>query len=487
MNKDNKNIPEPEGFKSLVPMCIALPHHEALSSTLEKIKKLDFHKAGGLKEDVPLSKTHYRVIAVEYLIRISKDNNCGMCEFQGSIFLYNGEYWKKIDEKSFKTFLGISATKMGITWDKAKDYMFKDTLYKQFISAASGFYLTNNQYEGSKINLKNGTYQISVDRSELACFNSDDFMRYQLPFYYDLNATSPLFDQFLTQVLPDQASQFVLAEFIASALMKSNQLKLEKALLLYGKGSNGKSVIFEIISALLGRENISNFSLGSLTNDNGYSRAELAGKILNYASEIHGEMKSDVFKQLVSGEPVEVRSPYGKPYFLTDYPKLMFNCNELPDKVEHSHAFFRRFIIIPFMTTIPEDKQDKELSTKIIANELPGIFNWILLGSERLIENKGYTLCEASNEKVSAYKQQSNSVLLFMDDCGYVSSTTNRIKLKELYSDYKSYCSENGYVAINYVKFSATLKSAGFLVQRIAAGRLIYAVRKVSNVLASMA
>ena len=33
---------------------------------------------------------------------------------------------------------------------------------------------------------------------------------------------------------------------------------------------------------------------------------------------------------------------------MTDYGKLMFNCNELPKEVEQTNAFFRRFIIIPF-------------------------------------------------------------------------------------------------------------------------------------------
>ena len=154
-------------------------------------------------------------------------------------------------------------------------------------------------------------------------------------------------------------------------------------MLLYGTGANGKSVFFEVVNALLGSNNVSSYSLQSLTNENGYYRAMIANKLVNYASEINGKLETAIFKQLVSGEPVEARLPYGEPMTITNYAKLIFNCNELPKDVEQSNAYFRRFLIIPFDTTIPEQQQDKELSKKIISSELSGVFNWVLQGLNR--------------------------------------------------------------------------------------------------------
>ena len=76
--------------------------------------------------------------------------------------------------------------------------------------------------------------------------------------------------------------------------------------------------------------------------------------MVNYASELNRGLEADTFKQLISGEPIEARLPYGQPFTLTDYAKFIFNCNELPTEVEHTHAFFRRFLIVPFPVTIPE-------------------------------------------------------------------------------------------------------------------------------------
>ena len=60
----------------------------------------------------------------------------------------------------------------------------------------------------------------------------------------------------------------------------------------------------------------------SLTNDNGYYRAMIANKLVNYASEINGKLIASLFKQLVSGEPVEARLPYGRPFTLTSMQSL---------------------------------------------------------------------------------------------------------------------------------------------------------------------
>ena len=88
---------------------------------------------------------------------------------------------------------------------------------------------------------------------------------------------------------------------------------------------------------------------------------------------------------MTSGEPIEARLPYGQPFTISRYAKLAFNCNELPTVPEHNHAFFRRFLIVPFNETIEDARQDKQLASKIIADELPGVLNWALVGLARLL------------------------------------------------------------------------------------------------------
>ena len=244
-------------------------------------------------------------------------------------------------------------------------------------------------------------------------------------------------------------------------------------LILYGTGANGKSVFFEIINALLGFQNVSNYSLQSLTNENGYYRAKIANKLVNYASEINGKLETDIFKLIASGEPIEARLPYGEPFILNEYAKLIFNCNELPKDVEHTNAFFRRFLIIGFDVTIPEANQDKQLANNIIQNELSGVFNWILKGLERLLEQKNFSKCEAVENARSNYEIQSDSVKLFIDEFEYRTST-DYTTIKTLYDQYKVFCLDDGYRPVKKSNFMKRLEHYKIIVKRIDIGNVAY-------------
>ena len=271
-----------------------------------------------------------------------------------------------------------------------------------------------------------------------------------------------MFQAFLDKVLPDRDSQRVLAEFVGYIFTR--KLKLEKALLLHGGGSNGKSVFFEVLTAMLGSENTCSYSLSSLTDSrSAYYRAMLADKLVNYTSEVEGKLEASLFKQIVSCEPVEARLPYGKPFILTDYAKLIFNANNLPKDVEHTHAFFRRFLIIPFTVTIPEDEADVKLASKIIDEELSGVFNWALDGLQRVLMQSGFSECKAARQAIDQYKRESDSVKMYVEEHDLVCSLDGFETLKDLFQGYKRFCDDDGYRTLGKQNFSKRLELCGFV------------------------
>ena len=251
-------------------------------------------------------------------------------------------------------------------------------------------------------------------------------------------------------------------------------MKLEKTLLLYGQGANGKSVFYEVVRHLLGEQNTSEYSLQNLTDNAGYQRAMIANKLVNYASEINGKLQASIFKKLVSGEPVEARLPYGRPFIIKDYAKLVFNCNELPKDVEQSNAFFRRFLIIPFNVIIPENEQDKQLATKIINSELSGIFNWVLEGLNRLLLQKQFTFSETVKQSREQYEKESDSVKMFLDENDYQPSSSSYITIKEFYSEYREFCINDGYIPINKINFTKRLKNGQIHTEKKNIGKVAY-------------
>ncbi|XWW47898.1 DNA primase [Fibrella sp. USSR17] len=454
---------------------VCQPHEKIIADLLEQIHKVDFRALAGFEpddEDAKLKKPHYLIITVEQVLELAQRNRWNMCRREGFFYSYNGAYWKPFDKDDLRAFLRQAAERFGVDKFDARYVEFSKSLFDQFTETA---YLPAPEADRdtTKINLQNGTYEISTTKQYLRAPNAADFLTHQLPFAYDPEASAPLFNAFLDRVQPDADCQKLLAEYLGYVFISPSTLKLEKTLLLYGSGANGKSVFFEIVTALLGKENVSHYSLQSLTNEPAYCRAHLATKLVNYASEINGKLEADTFKQMVSGEPVEARLPYGQPFILTNYAKLIFNCNELPADVEHTPAYFRRFLIVPFGVTIPDHEQDKQLAHKIINTELSGVFNWVLAGLQRLLAQGRFTDCQAVNDQLEAYKKQSDTVRVFLDEQGYQVSE-HYTPLKDLYRDYKSYCIENGYRQVNNRNFQKRLNASGIQTTRTRFGFAAY-------------
>lgn len=499
---DDLNNPETiiSHVEQLIKKTGATPHAEILQQLIEQLEPLDFEllafpqveafrkkmqdpnvpndekkEISKQLEKLKLNVKHYLVLSIENALLFAEKNRWGLCKNHDFIYLYNGTFWAEIDKETFQKFLGESAEKMGVAKFSARFYQFREQLFKQFLATA---YLPTpeNSNDTVLINLLNGTFEINANGTNLKPFERSDFITYQLPFEYNPQAKATLFEAYLNKVLPDAERQRILAEYLGFVFIKhgSKVLKEEKALILYGTGANGKSVFFEIVNALLGAENVSSFSLQSLTNDNGYFRAKLANKLVNYASEINGNLEASIFKQLVSGEPVEARLPYGQPFILKQYAKMIFNCNELPKDVEHTNAYFRRFLIIPFDITIPTAEQDKNLHTKIIETELSGVFNWVLNGLNRLLEQKCFSDCEASQKAVEQYKAESNSVQMFLNDNDYQNSATNYKLIKDLYPEYRTFCYEDGNVPFKKTNFIKQLRALGITVDRNMYGNVAF-------------
>ncbi|NTU50329.1 MAG: DNA primase, partial [Desulfobulbaceae bacterium] len=310
---------------------VTLSPSQILSELLPEIEPVNFLEYAGGEE---VRAVHHRIYSVKIVVLLAERKKWGLCKRNNFVYVFTGTYWLRVDADDMRAFLGAAALKSGVPRFRSDDYKFRDELLKQFHSEA---HLTqpNTDADRTLINLQNGTLEIDADGHRLREHRRGDFLTYVLPFEYREDAEAPLFQSFLKRVLPDADSQRVLAEFVGYVFVRG--LKLEKALLLYGSGANGKSVWFDILLALLGVENACSYSLSSLTDSrNGYYRAMIADKLVNYASEINGKLEVHLFKQLVSGEPVEGRLPYEKPFIMRDYAKLIFNANELPRDIEHT-------------------------------------------------------------------------------------------------------------------------------------------------------
>ncbi|MFZ2901205.1 MAG: phage/plasmid primase, P4 family [Saprospiraceae bacterium] len=420
---------------------------------------------------------HLIVFVVERVLEVAKANGWNLARQNDFVYLFTGKHWQVIDKDILKRFLADCTIQLGYSPRESRYYEFQDKLFRQFLTEA---YLPPPQPDLNRVlvNLQNGTFEVTQDGFHLREHNPDDFLTHLLPFPYKSHWKAPRFSRYLEQVLPDEAARNVLAEFFGYVFTR--KLKLEKALLLYGSGANGKSVFFDVINAMLGRENVVTYSLSSLSEE--HNRAMIANALLNYGSEISGAgVNRDTFKALVSGEPIQARLKYGNPFIMENYAKLAFNANELPKDVEHNEAYFRRFLIVPFAVTIPEADRNPMLAQQIIEDELPGVFNWVMEGLARLLENNKFSSCTLVEAALAQYRKESDSVALFIEEPETYYQPTNPDTDKDkwktlasLFSEYREFCTASGFRAVSVRNFSERLQGLKFQTVKRKQGKIVF-------------
>lgn len=409
---------------------------------------------GPTEEPGELEERELVVLVVEHLEHELQREGLGAQIMQGVPHFYTGSHWSEIPENELPLLLGRFAERMGIKPSLARSHGFRNNLRKQFCSRLRSEPVAEST-ETILTNHINGTLEIQDGQVSLRDFRRDDLLIYQLPFKYDPGATCPLFQQYLDRVLPDKQTHDVLAEFFGWPFLPG--LKLEKMLLLHGGGHNGKSVMFDVINALYGNENISNLSLKSLGKME--NRFRLGNSLLNFSTEITAECDSDVFKKLVSCEPIEARRLYHDTFEMRHYARLAFSTNIMPASLDQTDGFYRRFLIIPFEQRITEEEKDVDLARKIIGHELPGVFNWVLDGMRRLNHNRKFSPCAVSDAALAVYRTESDSVALFLEESRLKPSPDGRISKDQLFRDYREFCKSGGLRAVSKVQFGRQLKN----------------------------
>ncbi len=189
-----------------------------------------------------LKKQEYSVLVIDIFKRIVLYKNLDLKVYHKVIFFYNAKYWQQISHERFTSFLSNVAYKMGLSGLLYKHHSFGSDLIKQFTHC--NFVQSINDNNRTNINLQNGTFKFLNGIGKLYPHDKTDNLNYVLPFEYLPDATCPLFDSYLKYCLPDKEKRMVLQEFLGYIFTPNDICNLEKCLLLYGEGSNGKSVLY---------------------------------------------------------------------------------------------------------------------------------------------------------------------------------------------------------------------------------------------------
>lgn len=298
---------------------------------------------------------------------------------------------------------------------------------------------TNREY----INLENG--MLSLNTFELVEHRKEFYSSVQIPLAFDNNAKCPRFKKFLNDVFEGDNERIALTGEIMGYCLTA-EVKSQKAFILYGRGSNGKSVLAEILECLCGQKNVSAVPLQELENP--FTRYELVDKLLNLATENEvnrNGLSTQHFKSIVTGDPIRVEKKYEKGFTYRPFCKMVFALNNLPYSRDKSYGFERRLIILPFNRVFTGKAVDPNLSSKL-KKGLAGILNFALEGLERLRKNE-YTFTESKvvNETLDEYKETLNPISTFvLEKIIATNNPMDKVSHTSIRKAYAVWCLENG-------------------------------------------
>ena len=262
--------------------------------------------------------------------------------------------------------------------------------------------------------------------------------------YNPFNKGGHTFKRFIKTCMGDnQGKEKHLQEVLG--YMLSEFYTAKKVPILIGEPHSGKSTLGRIVSTLIGKEHVASVPLHKLRER--FIPAHLSTKKVNICSEIGDEVLSniEIFKAITGNDEL-VAEFKGKDHFTYKSKiKLMFSGNLMPilKNRDITSAFFDRLTFINFNYTVPEKDRDHNLEDKLLSEDKEYIIAWAVKGVRRLMNNN-FVFSE-SEESVQYKKryiiEQNNTIDFVKSKC--IIAKGEKAHLKELYSAYIRYCSEN--------------------------------------------
>ena len=300
---------------------------------------------------------------------------------------------------------------------------------------------------------KNGIYDITTD--ELLPFSPEIIVTNKINHNYNPDATSEILETMLNNIsCGDAGIRSLLEEMAGYCMYRRNELR--KAFILTGDKKNGKSTYLDMVTRMLGDNNISALDLSDLCTT--FRPAEIVGKLANIGDDIGDEFIKNpaIFKKVVSGDRITVEKKGADPFQFSNYAKLLFSANDIPRIKDKSGAVIDRLIIIPFNATFDKNSPnfDPFIKYKLRKPDVIEAFIQLALdGLCRVLTNQEFTTTEAVTKELEEYELNNNPVLLFFKEHKVIDQTSSGA-----YRDYRMFCVENNYNPMSQIEFSKTVR-----------------------------
>ena len=306
------------------------------------------------------------------------------------------------------------------------------------------------------INCRNGFYDIS---SEKYYENRGEMVfDYVLDFRYDPDVDIRKASVFLGFVESSLGQRFLklLLQIIGYCL--SSLTNGRKAFLLLGRGSTGKSTFLEFLEQVIGEVYCSHVPFHRMGDI--HARAEYIGKRINISRENSdvAMRDEDAFKNLVSCEMTTGRRLYENAVDFVPRAKFIFASNIDLHFAHPDDAVYERLLVMQFDKTIPKEKRDPMLLSKLMEKR-DIILSAAVKTLPELIRS-GYDFCEPEESKaiIVRYRAALHTADSFLEEYCEINAEAT-VSSVALFQSYNEWCLRNGLEADGQKTFYARVRA----------------------------
>lgn len=309
---------------------------------------------------------------------------------------------------------------------------------------------------------KNGV--IDLTNYSLKPHSPDYLLTKRLGCKFEPTAMAPRFEKFLEEIFSENTE---LISFIQRALGYSileDHNSEQCWFLCWGRGSNGKTTLLELIKKISGSYSCSVSPATFQQQRPGTPRQDLASlvgiRFLPCPEFPSSHIDGDLIKTFCGGDTLRVRKLYGNEFDFRPAATLWLSSNTKPQVNDRSEGFWRRVRLIPFENRF--ETPDKNLPAILFA-EAPGILNWIIVGHQQWKVSGLEPTPSICVEAQKNYREDSDPLADFLCQCCLLHPLA-RVSVGSLHEQYLRFCEQNG-VRRPWGKqrFNAELESAGDL------------------------
>jgi P4 family phage/plasmid primase-like protien len=244
------------------------------------------------------------------------------------------------------------------------------------------------------------------------------------PVKYNKDAKCPRFLKFLWSSLGNIDDVITVIDMMVAMATTSTW---EYFVAMIGPGSNGKSVLEQVISAFFGQAQVTEVELAEL-NSNQFIRAAIKGKRALINSEVQGtKMESRWIKIISGGTALDSDLKNRDRIHFKPHCLIIIDTNKPPQFYDNSYGFQRRFIKLDFRYSFvdnPEEgnawerQRDPALFEALTSEEeMSGILNLIILRSKDIIKTRTIHRRTEGSALTDEYDRQSHSLSAHFNDC----------------------------------------------------------------------